>query len=1383
MDEQRLQAYVNLINQLLNCSRGEEVQIIETNRELVDAYLSHIMAQVAEQLAANCHQNSADFLLSLRSKLFYANPSFQDYLQFLEEVLEATHNSNGDPKVVYPLLQANLDKLDDNFIDILQNWTSAKLSEAQSETAEYIANTIWNFSYLISNFRLGNKANNMEIAIAGYEEALNVFTCEGNRESWAAIQNNLGNVYSNRIRHDRAENLELAIAAYQLALSVRTKQDFPIQWASTQNNLGNAYSKRIRHDRAENLELAIAAYQLALSVRTKQDFPIQWASTQNNLGGAYCDRIRDNKAENQELAIEAYQLALSVYTKQDFPEEWAMTQNNLGNAYREGIRSDRAENLELAIEAYQLALSVYTKQDFPIQWASTQNNLGIAYSNRIRNNRAENLELAIEAYQLALSVRTKQDFPIDWALTQTNLGTAYCDRIRDNRAENQELAIEAYQLALSVYTKPNFPIQWASTQNNLGNAYWERISHDRAENLELAIEAYQLALSVRTKQDFPIDWAITQNNLGNAYKNRIRDNRAENLELAIEAYQLALSVRTKEDFPIRWAMTQNNLGGAYFDRIRDDRYENLELAIEAYQLALSVYTKQDFPIQWASTQNNLGNAYCDRIRNYKAENLELAIEAYQLALSVRTKEDFPIQWALTQNNLGIAYWERMHHDRAENQELAIEAYQLALSVYTKEDSPIDWAMTQNNLGIAYWERIRNNRAENLELAIEAYQLALSVRTKEDLPIQWAGTQNNLGTAYYERIRGDKQENLKNAIAAYQLALEVYTPEGDPINCLTTSRNLGNLHFNQGNWQPAIDVYQTAITAVEISRSEAMNDQRRQEIMAEAIRVYHKLVQAYINIEQNDKAIETVERSKARDLVQLLSNRDLYPKGDVSQQIITELDRLRRNIPSLEKQLQVVFEKLFGNRDEKQQQQRQSLEESRKRLQQELQQSRQQLDQVLKEINDNYDPNFSLTQTVETIPFKDIQSLIDQGTAMIEWYVTRDNILTFIVTSHKQPIVVSSSAEKLKTLEKWDKDYTNAYRNQKNQWITNLSTRLAELATILDIDNIISEIDRVFETEGGKCDRLILVPHRFLHLFPLHALPLSKGNLLLDRFKRGVSYAPSSQLLKLTKQQDRPDFNNLFAIQNPTRPEAKPLPGSKLEVDKIRQYFDPNHSIILAEADATEAKLNQNIKELRSAHCVHFSCHGKFEPKSPLESALLLADADLTLYKIFKLDLNQCRIVGFSACETGMTLSSNKESSNKNEDLSLPSGLDEYIGLPSGFLYAGSPSVVSTLWTVDPLATALLVIKFYKNLKRLPTLEDGDVSTALVNAQFWLRTLNSKTLLRIQESQQFQGLMAEIFENNDDYYWIFDDLLSAAINRKPYPFANPYYWAAFVTTGT
>jgi hypothetical protein len=63
---------------------------------------------------------------------------------------------------------------------------------------------------------------------------------------------------------ERAENLELAIAAYKAALEIRTRSAFPEQWATTQNNLGNAYKNRILGERAENLELAIATHGRSL---------------------------------------------------------------------------------------------------------------------------------------------------------------------------------------------------------------------------------------------------------------------------------------------------------------------------------------------------------------------------------------------------------------------------------------------------------------------------------------------------------------------------------------------------------------------------------------------------------------------------------------------------------------------------------------------------------------------------------------------------------------------------------------------------------------------------------------------------------------------------------------------------------------------------------------------------------------------------------------------------------------------------------------------------------------------------------------------------------------------------------------------------------------
>ena len=78
----------------------------------------------------------------------------------------------------------------------------------------------------------------------------------------------------------------------------------------------------------------------------------------------------------------------------------------------------------------------------------------------------------------------------------------------------------------------------------------------------------------------------------------------------------------------------------------------------------------------------------------------------------------------------------------------------------------------------------------------------------------------------------------------------------------------------------------------------------------------------------------------------------------------------------------------------------------------------------------------------------------------------------------------------------------------------------------------------------------------------------------------------------------------------------------------------------------------------------------------------------------------------SACETGL--------------IDPTSISDEYIGLPAGFLFAGSSSVVSSLWTVSDLSTSFLMMKFYEIV--LDKNQDIPVPIALKMAQNWLRNL-------------------------------------------------------------
>ncbi|MDK2408395.1 CHAT domain-containing protein [Aphanizomenon sp. PH219] len=936
-----------------------------------------------------------------------------------------------------------------------------------------------------------------------------------------------------------------------------------------------------------------------------------------------------------------------------------------------------------------------------------------------------------------------------------------------SRANNLEIAIIGYQTLLEVYTRDAFPYKWAGTQNNLGAAYGSRIREEKADNLELAIDAYKLSLEVYTCEAFPYEWAGTQNNLGSAYGSRIREEKADNLELAIDAYKLSLEVYTCEAFPYEWATTQNNLGAAYRTRIKEERADNLELAIDAYNQSLKVYTRDAFPEDWAGTQNNLGNAYLYRIRGERADNLELAIDAYNQSLKVYTRDAFPEDWAGTQNNLGEAYRTRIREERADNLELAIDAYNLSLKVYTRDAFPEDWAGTQNNLGNAYSDRIIGERADNLKFAIEAFNLSLEVYTREAFPEDWARTQNNLGLAYSERIRGEKADNLELAIAALNLSLEVRTPTAFPIDCLRTGRNLGITANLIKDWKIAIKGYNLAIEAVENTRLEALNPQRQQEILSDAMDVYHGIVQSYLNLNQKDRALEYVERSKTRYLVQLLTDRDIYPKGNIPPTIITELDRLRRAIIGEEQQLAIQEQTRNRGVILTLDQQKQPILNDYTQLNHLKQELNQLIDREITDI----DPTFSLTQKVQTIPLTEIQSLINRQTAILEWYISGETFLAFIVTSQGLKVWQSSATDR-DNLINFIKDYREAYENNKTEWIKNLNSRLNELSEILHIDELLSLIP-------PSCKRLIIIPHWFLHIIPLHCLPLKNGQFLYQSFSKGVGYVPSCQLLKLVKLSQRENFDRLFAIKNPTRKDLKPLLGANIEIERISQGFDPEKIIIIGESEASEQTLENRRQELQASHCIHFSCHGKFDNKSPRDSALMLADpegnlgesANLTLAEVFeKLDLRECRLVTFSACESGIIES-------KADSIS-----DEYVGLPSGFLFAGSSSVVSTLWTVDPLATTLFMTKFYHSLKRISIQDQGSIAIVLNHTQTWLRTLTSKKLARIKNNSKFQQLLIEVFADNKRDRNKFKDLLEAAVKRQPYPFESPYYWTAFIATG-
>ncbi|WP_256874953.1 hypothetical protein [Nostoc sp. C052] len=189
MNEQRQQAYLNLIQRLLNCRTNDEFQeTLAGNQELVDIGFLQTIEAEAQRFSQQGDETRANWLQSLAMQLgeglnevdlqSLSEEEKQAYFQFLMDVLQATADSSGDSQVVYPLLAKNTDKLDGVLAEILRRWGTNRLGEAKADEAEYLAAFIVKFSNLIQQFPLGSKASNMEIAITGYEVALTVYTRE-----------------------------------------------------------------------------------------------------------------------------------------------------------------------------------------------------------------------------------------------------------------------------------------------------------------------------------------------------------------------------------------------------------------------------------------------------------------------------------------------------------------------------------------------------------------------------------------------------------------------------------------------------------------------------------------------------------------------------------------------------------------------------------------------------------------------------------------------------------------------------------------------------------------------------------------------------------------------------------------------------------------------------------------------------------------------------------------------------------------------------------------------------------------------------------------------------------------------------------------------------
>jgi CHAT domain-containing protein len=168
-----------------------------------------------------------------------------------------------------------------------------------------------------------------------------------------------------------------------------------------------------------------------------------------------------------------------------------------------------------------------------------------------------------------------------------------------------------------------------------------------------------------------------------------------------------------------------------------------------------------------------------------------------------------------------------------------------------------------------------------------------------------------------------------------------------------------------------------------------------------------------------------------------------------------------------------------------------------------------------------------------------------------------------------------------------------------------------------------------------------------------------------------------------------------------------LPGTSDELNKINQLFP--EKISYSGLAGTESLIKLNAPQ---SNIIHFATHGSYNYRQPLYSYLLFPpdntdDGHLNVYEVLEMNLN-AKLVTLSACETGLGNLSNG---------------DELTGLSRAFLFAGSSSVIVSLWAVADYPTSLLMTKFYTYLKTYPVQEalsiaQREVIKVFPQPQYW-----------------------------------------------------------------
>ena len=314
----------------------------------------------------------------------------------------------------------------------------------------------------------------------------------------------------------------------------------------------------------------------------------------------------------------------------------------------------------------------------------------------------------------------------------------------------------------------------------------------------------------------------------------------------------------------------------------------------------------------------------------------------------------------------------------------------------------------------------------------------------------------------------------------------------------------------------------------------------------------------------------------------------------------------------------------------------------------------------------------------------MQKLIPVKAAVVEYFYHGETLYAWVITRDSYRIIQKPIAEtELVSLVKTYRSLvarpdrvrglslvgTPKFINADQKTFANTNHRLQQVL----VDDVMPQI---------LSEKIDIVPHGILHYLPFQAL-FNKGRYLIERYQ--IGYTPSASVLRYVLDERKSRAKHLFARGNPDLGALQmDLPHAEKEVHDIRRWF--SGAKVVTRQDATEAAFKKHAGDF---DILYIASHGEFNPEAPLLSCLRLGaggdeDGRLETQEIFDLDLD-AYLVSLSACNTALG--------------KMTKG-DELMGLTRAFIYAGTPSILGTFWSVNDESTQVIMGHFYANLKTM-----------------------------------------------------------------------------------